>query len=205
VRLFDDSDITTNVARGTGDGGNIAIAADSSILAFDDSDMITAAQKGRGGDITLRTPAFFGENFTLASLDANPDDLDGNDRVDINASGAVAGVITLPDVSFIQNSLSELTETAVDTDRLIANSCIARTEQGGTFLVTGGGGLPERPGNASISPYPTGEVRSIPDEASREGGDRSWQLGDPIVEPQGVYQLPNGQIIMSRECVAKKT
>ncbi|UBF25599.1 hypothetical protein K9N68_29180 [Kovacikia minuta CCNUW1] len=30
--------------------------------------------------------------------------------------------------------------------------------------------------------------------------DRPWKPGDPIVEPQGVYQLPNGQLVMSREC-----
>ena len=30
--------------------------------------------------------------------------------------------------------------------------------------------------------------------------NRSWQQGDPIVEPQGVYRLPNGKLVLSREC-----
>ena len=29
---------------------------------------------------------------------------------------------------------------------------------------------------------------------------RPWKIGDPIVEPQGVYQLANGELVMSREC-----
>ena len=27
-----------------------------------------------------------------------------------------------------------------------------------------------------------------------------WQPGDAIEEPQGVYRLPDGQLVMSREC-----
>ncbi len=29
---------------------------------------------------------------------------------------------------------------------------------------------------------------------------RDWKIGDPIVEPTGVYRLANGQRILSREC-----
>jgi filamentous hemagglutinin family protein len=198
IRLYGDSDIRTEVAGGAGGAGNITLSADA-IVAFDDSDILAFANR-QGGQIVLDTPAFFGENYQPAAADVDPRTLDNNERVDINANAQIPGTVTTPDVSLIQNSLTNLPETAIDSDRLLANSCIARTEQGGTFLVTGGGGLPERPGNASISPYPTGEVRSVPSDASTEEGDRSWQLGDPIVEPQGVYQLPNGQIVMSRDC-----
>ena len=72
------------------------------------SDILAFAQDGRGGNVTLNTPAFFGENYQPASPGTDPATLDLNDRVDINASGAVSGIITLPDVSFIQNSLTEL-------------------------------------------------------------------------------------------------
>jgi large exoprotein involved in heme utilization and adhesion len=114
--------------------------------------------------------------------------------VDLNATGSVSsGTITTPDTSFVQNSLADLSEAVVDADRLIANSCIARTESGGTFLITGAGGLPPRPGIAPLSPYPTGTVRT--------GGEAaSWQPGEAIVEPQGLYELPDGQLVMSREC-----
>lgn len=199
IRLFGDGDIQTSVQSGEEGGGNITLTADS-IIAFDDSDILAFAADGRGGDVTLDTPAFFGENFDpVASATDPPDTLDGNDRVDINASGAVAGVITLPDVSFIPNSLNDLPEGVINTESLIANSCVVRNEDGSsTFIITGAGGLPDRPGDAETSVYPTGDVQAIPDDSS--DADSGWQMGDPIVEPQSVYQLPNGELILSHAC-----
>ncbi|OKH25046.1 filamentous hemagglutinin N-terminal domain-containing protein [Chroogloeocystis siderophila] len=193
IRLHGDSNLRTNVASGAGGGGNITLSANS-ILAFDDSDILAFARDGQGGNITLNTPIFFAENFQPAAFNINPDDLDGNNRVDINASGAVAGVVEIPDVSFIQNSLIDLPENLINTDTLIANSCIARSPQQGNFLITGAGSLPSRPGD-SVSVFPTGSVQSILENTS----SRPWQLGDPIVEPQGVYRL-NGRLLLSREC-----
>ncbi|NJO66482.1 MAG: S-layer family protein, partial [Leptolyngbyaceae cyanobacterium RM1_405_57] len=204
IRLFGNSDITTRVNEGAGRGGNITVTADS-VLAFDDSDILAFADDGRGGDVTLDTTAFFGENYQPAPEGTDPNTLDGNDRVDINASGAVAGVVSVPDLSFIQNSLSELPQVPIDPDELLANSCIARSDQRGSFIVTGAGGLPSRPGTAIASPFPTGSVQPIPQERSVDASNESedeyrWQPGEPIVEPQGVYQLPNGRLVMSREC-----
>jgi hypothetical protein len=193
VRLQDNSDIQTRVAEeGDGDGGNITVTADS-VIAFDDSDIITEAPN-RGGDITLNTPVFFGAGYQPDASTAS--DADGNGRVDLDASGEVsAGAVQTPDVSFIQNSLSDLPDGAINTDDLLANSCISRDQQTGTFLITGSGSLPSAPGNNSASTYPTGEVRPIP-----ESERNRWQSGDPVVEPQGVYRLPDGRLVMSREC-----
>ena len=201
IRLREDSDIRTNVASGAGGGGDITLKADS-ILAFDDSDILAFARNGVGGDIQLKTPVFFGSSFQPAPEGTDPDTLNGNDRVDINASGAVSGEVSLPDVSFVQNSLTELTESTIDTETLIANSCVVPSGgQRGTFIITGAGGLPVRPGDAAVSPYPTGTVRSVPNaESSLPGATRPWQKGDPIIEPTGTYRLANGKLVMSREC-----
>ena len=198
IELRGNSDFTTNIASGEGSGGNIAIKADS-ILAFDDSDIFASAPEGRGGNITLNTPAFFAENFTLNSLTANPDelDLDLNNRADVNATGAVSsGLVSIPDVSFIQNSLTELPDNSINTDELVANSCVVPVgnRSQGKFIVTGGESLPVRPGDNLPSKYPTGEVRGASEDNS------SWQPGDPIVEPQGAYRLANGKMVLSREC-----
>lgn len=203
IRLFGDSDITTRVNEGAGGGGNIDLKADS-ILAFDDSDILAYARDGKGGDINLDTRAFFGENYHPAPRNTNPDTLDRNNRVDVNATGAISGVITLPDVSFIQNSLTELPDNQINTDSILANSCIVRRNQPtrGSFIVTGIGGLPQRPGDAQMSSFPTVDVETLPSDgtSSTTNPNRSWQKGDPIVEPQGVYRLPNGKLVMSREC-----
>lgn len=61
--------------------------------------------------------------------------------------------------------------------------------------------MPVRPGDASVSPYPTGTVRTVPsDKSSKPSATQTWQKGDPIVEPQGVYRLASGKLVMSREC-----
>ncbi|MEM7712372.1 MAG: filamentous hemagglutinin N-terminal domain-containing protein [Cyanobacteria bacterium P01_A01_bin.68] len=205
IRLRGDSDIRTNVFSGAGGGGNINLAADS-VIAFDDSDILAFARDGKGGDITFQTPAFFGESFRPVSSGIDPASLDGNGRVDVNASGAVDGLITLPNVDFITNSLQELPENTIDTDSLIASSCIVRSnqQQEGSFTVTGSGGLPTRPGDLSTSAFPNGQIRDIPGlssgSVSNSSKPRPWKTGDPIVEPTGVYRLPNGELVISREC-----
>ncbi|GAA6620142.1 beta strand repeat-containing protein [Scytonema sp. NUACC26] len=198
VRLFGDSDIRTDVASGENQGGNITITADS-IIAFDDSDILAFARDGRGGDINLNTRAFFGSGYQPAQRATNPQTLDGNNRVDVNATGGIAsGKISTPDDSSIQNSLSELSENPIDTNALIANSCIARSRSKleGKFTITGSGGLPNRPGDVFISSYTTGDIRNV----TVDSRSRLWQKGDPIVEPSGVYRLPSGKLILSREC-----
>jgi len=203
IRLVGDSDIRSNVASGADNGGNVTLTADS-ILAFDDSDILAFARDGRGGDITLNTPAFFGENYRRAPSGTDPSRLDNNNQVDINATGAFSGIITIPDVSFIQNSLIELPENQIDTDSILVNSCIVRRNQPtrGSFTITGTGGLPQRPGDAQTSSFPTVDVETLPSDgtSSNTNPNRSWQKGDPIVEPQDVYRLPNGKLVLSREC-----
>ncbi|MBD1834892.1 filamentous hemagglutinin N-terminal domain-containing protein [Cyanobacteria bacterium FACHB-472] len=206
IRLFGDSDITTRVNSGAGDSGNIDLKADS-ILSFDDSDILAFAENGRGGDINLDTPAFFGENYRPAPRNTNPRTLELNNQVDINADAAAAansGTIARPDTTFIQNSLTELPDNQINTDSLLANSCIVRRNQPtrGSFTITGTGGLPQRPGDAQMSTFPTVDIETLPSDSTplTSNPNRPWQKGDPIVEPQGVYRLPNGKLVMSREC-----
>lgn len=202
IRLFGDSDIRTNVASGTNKGGDITLNADS-ILAFGDSDILAFSRDGRGGNINLNTPVFLGEDFFFTPT-VDVDSLDGNGRVDINASGAISsGAVSVPDVSFIEESLAELPDNPIDTSKILANSCIVRTNtQQGNFVITGAGGLQERPGGSSGLPFPTGTVRSVADteESVSTSAPQSWQIGDPISEPDQIYQLSDGQMIISRAC-----
>ncbi|NEP28463.1 MAG: hypothetical protein F6K49_43440, partial [Moorea sp. SIO3I6] len=112
---------------------------------------------------------------------------------------------TTIDASLIENSLTFLPDNQIDTTTLLSNSCILRSrEQPGSLIITGNGGLPPAPGSARISPFATGTVRTILSDASSRPStqpDRPWQIGDPIVEPQQVYRLADGRLVLSRECV----
>ncbi|MBD2102469.1 filamentous hemagglutinin N-terminal domain-containing protein [Leptolyngbya sp. FACHB-261] len=202
IRLLEGSDIVTSVLTGDQNGGRITLTADT-IVALGDSDILAFAQGGRGGDITLNTPAFFSSPFyrpspPLLDLEALLN-LDGNDQVDINASGSLStGIITLPDISFLQNSFTELPANLLDTDRLLANSCIVRRQQQeGSFIVTGSGGLPVLPDDFSESSF---ETYNLPSQHDQPAHSRPWRSGDPVVEPQGAYRLANGVTVLSRDC-----
>ena len=191
IRNRGNSDIRTNVVSGTGGGGDITLSADS-ILAFNDSDILAFAQDGIGGNISLNTPVFFGNGYqATAQVNQNPDTLDNNNRVDINASGAVSGVISVPDLTFIQNSLLELPETLINTDNLLASSCVVPNQQkAGTFILTGPDGLPSSPNDNFTSPYPTGTIETIPESSPPS----------KIDEPQGFYRLDDGKRVLSTKC-----
>ena len=188
VDLRQDSDVTSVVLSGAENAGNIVFVADF-VFAFDDSDILASAVGGEGGDIDFsRTQGLFAENYVPGSLPP----FEGNDRVDINATGGIAsGDITFPDTSFIENSLTNLADVVIDTAALTAGSCIARTDESlGSFTVTGSGGLPQRPGDSAISAYPTGTVQTLATPTATH----------TLLEPDGVYQLPDGRLVLSRAC-----
>lgn len=177
-----------------GNGGNININARFIVaISNENSDITANATKGRGGNVFITSQGIFGLQFRpqLTSFS------------DITASSdfGVSGIVNLntPDNSVIQNSLTQLAQSLINPNTLLANSCIVRSrQQSGSFLITGSGGLPMRPGDAPSASFPTGEVRSLPN--SQNQSNRPWKPGDAIVEPQGIYRLPNGKLVMSREC-----
>lgn len=196
LTTLQDGSITTIAPNSS--GGNITIGGEG-LIAFPGSRVIADAQRN-AGNIFFPTPGtFIAGGYQPPRSGQNGQAL--VTIVTISASGESPGSITLPDVSQVENSLSELQQAAIDPDRLIANSCIARTERGGTFLITGSGAFRDRPGDLPRSSYPTGTVRPIPPtNPAPPQSSRPWQLGDPVVEPQGVYQLSDGRLVMSQEC-----
>ncbi|MDJ0616781.1 MAG: S-layer family protein [Calothrix sp. MO_192.B10] len=188
------SQITTNAGteQKGGDGGNIGINSKFIVaIPKENSDITANAFTGTGGNVEITSQGIFGIEPRTQQTD----------KSDITASSelGVPGNINLatPDNSSIQNSLDDLPDNQIDTNALIANSCIARTSnQNSTFLITGKGGISIRPDDAPLPNYSTGSIRSLPTSTSR----RPWKIGDPIVEPTGVYKLPNGKLILSREC-----
>lgn len=206
VRLFGNSDITTYVSSGAGGAGEIKLKANS-IIAFDDSDILAYARDGSGGNITLETPAFFGLGYAISPPSTAFGNLDNNNRVDINASGAIApGTITLTDTTFLQNSLTKLPTNVIDTSNLIANSCIARGhQQKGSFLITGAGGLPTLPDDPSNAPFQTYVVPSVGASSALPSTVSSITTSNnptsptpmPLVEAQGWVIGPDGSVILT--------
>ncbi|KAF3889333.1 beta strand repeat-containing protein [Tolypothrix bouteillei VB521301_2] len=185
---------TAGTAQAGGNGGNITINTPFLIAFPNENNDITAnAFRGTGGNVNINARGIFG-------IEARSQPSNQTNDITASSNLGLPGTINVnsPDNSSIQNSLTALPTNAIDTNTLIANSCIVRsqTKQQGSFIITGAGGLPNRPSEASVSNYSTGDVRNVIDEKT----SRLWKKGDPIIEPQGVYRLSNGRLVMSREC-----
>ncbi|MCW5312364.1 filamentous hemagglutinin N-terminal domain-containing protein [Nostoc sp. KVJ3] len=182
---------TAGTAQSGGNGGNIDINSIFIVaIPKENSDIAANAFTGTGGNVKIKSEGIFG-------IESRPKP---TEKSDITASSelGVAGTISInvPDTSSIQNSFTELSPV-IDTNALIANSCISRgiKRQENSFTITGSGALTtNRPDEDLVSTYSTGEVRGV------ETTSHSWKKGDPIIEPLGLYRLNNGQLLLSREC-----
>ncbi len=181
---------TAGLAKSGGNGGNININSKFIVASPEqNSDISANAYTGSGGRVQINSQGIFGIEARTKPTK----------KSDITASSelGVSGItnINAPDTSYIQNSFTGAFPNVIDTNALIANSCIVRSsKQQGTFFITGSGALRSSPGDGLISIYSTGEVRNI------EPTSQIWKKGDRIVEPQGLYRLADGRLVLSREC-----
>lgn len=159
------------------------------------TDILAFSRDGRGGNITLRTPVFYGFQYKPAPPGVDPTTLRGNGKVDINASGRLsAGIIALPDIGKLQNTVVQLPAAPVDTDSLIANSCIVQRAHQGSLMITGAGGIPTQPDDLASVPFSTYELAPLP-------ADRSSTVANPaIAEADGIYRLSTGEIFLGLRC-----
>ena len=175
---------TAGTAQSGGDGGNITITVPFIVaILTENSDIAADAFEGDGGNVNIAARGIFGieprpQRTPLSDITASSE---------LGVSGTVA--IDALDTSFIETSLTNLEDVITDTAALTAGSCIARADDSlGDFVVTGSGGLPQRPGDSGISAYPTGTVRTLTEPTAT------------LQEPDGVYQLPNGRLVLSHAC-----
>ncbi|MGF1568497.1 MAG: filamentous hemagglutinin N-terminal domain-containing protein [Nodosilinea sp.] len=192
--LRGNSEISTSAgtAQTFGDGGNISISTPFIVaVPVENSDITANAFSGRGGSVDIAARGIFGLEFRPETTSLS----DITASSEFGASGVVN--LTTLDTSFIENDSAEVPQTPLSTEQLLTGSCIARAnDDQGTFVITGSGGLPAKPGDAVVSTYPTSDVQPLSNPEPRA----VWQPGDPIVEPTGVFNLGDGRVVLAREC-----
>ena len=195
VILQHDSDIQTFVNNGGNNGGNITISA-RAVVALEDSDIVSFSPDGQGGEIDLSRTTLFSQNpYPISDKLLRTDllALEGNNQADISAAGGTqSGQISINNANVVENNITDLLGSFVDTEALLANRCIARIEESpGTFVLSGRDRLPQSPNDALTNPYIAGTVSTVPADNTNLAS---------ITEPQSIYQLADGRLIMSRDC-----
>jgi filamentous hemagglutinin family protein len=182
----------TAEAGNNGAGGNIAIDAGFVVANLpEDSDIQANAFRGPGGSIDISTQGIFGLQFQRSDTPWS----------DITASSqfGIDGVVNLNTPDFDPSrGTTELPEGFIETNDLIARSCVAPNSRQGSFVETGSGGIPTQPNDLASSDFPTYAL--VPDESVVSNQSTSEQPATTIAEIDGVYHLANGKILLGRSC-----
>jgi filamentous hemagglutinin family protein len=176
-----------------GNGGNIQIDTDT-LVAFENSNITANANLGNGGRIIINTQGLFVPDPTHQITADSTSKLGINGVVNINT-----------EVNYIQSLLPPLEEDFVSSEQVIADSCLGRrSERGGSFTVTGTGGLPTTPYGAFTTSYPITDVQQIaensttgrrvsPEAIAEHSASRSVL---PLQEAQGMFVTADGRVVL---------
>ena len=185
------SNITTN-ATGSATGGNISINTDN-LVALEDSDITANAEESYGGKVRITAKRIF------RSKDS---DITASSELGPEFSGQVKLNLSNVDPS---HGLVELEKNVVDPSEQIAQNPCQRGV-GSKFIITGRGGLPPSPNEATsgdavrvdlVEPA-TGESRGAGEQGSRGAGEKvESTVSKPIVPAQGWIFNKNGEVILT--------
>jgi filamentous hemagglutinin family protein len=185
---------TAGTAQAGGDGGNITFNGNFIVAIPNENSNINAnAFTGKGGRVEITAQGIFG-------IQSRPQETPLSD-ITASSEFGISGTITLntPDVNPSQGIVT-LPTGLVDTNALIANSCIARSSRQGSFTIAGSGGLAASPDDLANSSFPTYEL--VPDvtRSPTTNSSPAQRSSQAIVESDGIYRLSNGEVVLGRSC-----
>ncbi len=134
VQLRDLSRIYTS-AKGTGNGGNIYITANT-IVGIRNSDIIANAEAGNGGAIEINTQGLFGLKFRDRLTAEN--DITASSQFGINGTVQINTIAIDPSAA-----LNKLPLDFSNASQQVASGCTANPDS--RFVSTGRGGIPKDP------------------------------------------------------------
>ena len=228
LKLRNNSEISANVqsldeSNPNINAGNININA-KFIIAFPSdgrgNDIITTAQAGQGGDITLTTDQVFNlEKRDAIDSDNNPILNNTNDIDASSETRGLDGVITIspPDVNPLQG-VDRLTTDPVSTETIATEVC-SPEGRGSSLIFKGKGGLPPVPTEpfmadvlipdgkpitidkeTDLNSLIEGEIEQEPENPSYVPADIKpikTSIGD-IYPARGIIKTEDGKIILTR-------
>ncbi len=195
------SEISTN-ARAEGNGGDINIDTNL-LIGLGNSDITATAIKGRGGNIRINTQGIFG--IESRSQRTSQSDITASSQLGID--GMVE--INRPDVDPTAE-LVVLPAEIVDVSGLVAQGCPAGGGNIATgssqFVITGRGGLPPNPTEATRSDPVLADLGSpVQSQENRASADipikSTSSDSDTLVEAQGWVIGSKGEVVLTAAAV----
>ncbi|MEQ8971899.1 MAG: filamentous hemagglutinin N-terminal domain-containing protein [Coleofasciculus sp. C1-SOL-03] len=200
--LLENESLISANALEDANGGNVTIDARFIVATPptgpNGSDITANAVRGNGGAVNVTTQGLFGIEF-------RPQLTPEND-ITVSSEFGLSGTYELnsPNVD-PSRGLLNLPSQFVDASRQMRQNCPARgSGQENRFVVTGTGGLPPRPGDSIDSPFPTGEVRSLPSSSVSHNAPGKAKVTEnvesanrtQIIEATGWVRNDKGEVIL---------
>jgi filamentous hemagglutinin family protein len=183
---IDENSSVTATADNNGDGGNITINT-TSLIAKKNSEVTANAFNGRGGNIDINAEGLFlfdsPSNIFSASSELG---IDG--EIQINT----------PDINF-QKELEQSELEILTTQEAIASSCLARSNQQGSFTINNGSGMPRNPNsNYSDTDLTLTGMSSLPTTANQpsENSENQQQLNSSMLPAERMVKTENGRVFL---------
>jgi len=176
---------TAGTNQAGGDGGNITFNGNFIVAVPRENSNISAnAFTGRGGNIRITTQGLFG-------IEPRTTTTTGLSSITASSQFGISGTITLntPNVDPSRGTAA-LPTGVIDTNALIASSCVARRSRQGRFVITGTGGLAPQPDDLANAAFPTYEL--VPQQPS--------QSSTSVTEADRIYRLSTGEVVLGRSC-----
>ena len=184
LELFDRGQISATAGE-AGNGGNLSI--NTTFLIADENSEITAnAFQGSGGNISIDAEGLFlfnsPENIFSASSELG---IDGEIQIDT------------PEID-LQKELEQSELEILTAEQAIANSCLARSSQQGSFTINDNGGLPKNPNsNYSDADFSlTGVSRLTTTNQPSEIPENSRQQNSSAIPAQKMVETRSGRIFL---------
>jgi filamentous hemagglutinin family protein len=168
------SNISSSVQGGPSTaGGNITI--DPKTVVLQNAQILANANQGNGGNITITTPTFLADQFSL---------------VDASSQFGLNGRVTIQSpTSNLSGTVAQLASKPTATPALLQNRCVALAGGGqSSFIVAGRDTLPSEPGGWLSSPLVMENGTNDEREDVTRLIVRNMRLGQPMTSAAPVTQ-----------------
>ncbi|HEY9668449.1 MAG TPA: filamentous hemagglutinin N-terminal domain-containing protein [Coleofasciculaceae cyanobacterium] len=174
-----------------GNGGNIVIDTDT-LVALENSNITANTFQGTGGSIRIDTQGLFVEPTS---------------KITASSTLGISGVVDInTEINNVEAFMPPLPQEFLSPEQIVADSCLGRrNDKGGSFTITGTGGLPSTPYGAFTASYPVTDLQQISGSSATSHRKSPVTSEEPntsssvhlLQEAQGMFVTADGRVVLA--------